>query len=153
MKLTEQEKKYHREYYQAHKEKKIKQSLTWAKENKEKKNLINAEWKKNHPEQVKDTASQYAKSRRAWWNAKSVKSKAKKLNAIASWIDLDLVGDMYEEARYFGLVVDHIVPLNSKIVCGLHWEGNLQLLTSEENCAKGNSYWPDMPTDMERLCI
>ena len=54
------------------------------------------------------------------------------------------VNDMYKEAAYQQLHVDNIVPLKSAIVCGLHWEGNLQLLTSVENIKKGNRTWPDM---------
>ena len=37
--------------------------------------------------------------------------------------------------------VDHIVPLAGKLVSGLHWEGNLQILTKSANGAKWNK-WP-----------
>jgi hypothetical protein len=41
--------------------------------------------------------------------------------------------------------VDHIVPLQSKLVCGFHNEFNLAVITAKENNAKRNYYWPDMP--------
>jgi hypothetical protein len=41
--------------------------------------------------------------------------------------------------------VDHIVPINSPYVCGLHWHGNMQVITKLENRTKGNLVWPDMP--------
>lgn len=46
--------------------------------------------------------------------------------------------------------VDHIVPLIGKIngkivVCGLHCEANLQIMSIEDNKRKGHTLWPDMP--------
>lgn len=41
--------------------------------------------------------------------------------------------------------VDHIVPLTSRLVCGLHCESNLQILPHIDNARKKNSVWPDMP--------
>jgi hypothetical protein len=36
--------------------------------------------------------------------------------------------------------VDHIIPLNGKLVSGLHVAANLQVLTATATEAKGNSY-------------
>lgn len=41
--------------------------------------------------------------------------------------------------------VDHIVPILSGVVCGLHWHGNMRVVTKAENASKGNRHWPDMP--------
>jgi len=60
------------------------------------------------------------------------------IKATPKWSDPRLIKDIYIEAKYHGLVVDHIVPLKGKTVCGLHWEGNMQLLPKMENQVKGN---------------
>lgn len=54
------------------------------------------------------------------------------------------INDFYKLAKEKGMEVDHIVPLNSDMVCGLHCIDNFQFLTREENARKSNKYWPDM---------
>lgn len=47
--------------------------------------------------------------------------------------------------------VDHIVPVQSKWVCGLNCEANMRVLPASENMSKGNRHWPDMPDVLEPL--
>jgi hypothetical protein len=47
--------------------------------------------------------------------------------------------------------VDHEVPLQHALVCGLHVPWNLSISTLEANMAKGNRTWPDMPEQQGNL--
>lgn len=68
----------------------------------------------------------------------SASRRARKLHATPSWANLALIKEIYACAE--GAHVDHIVPLQGKLVCGLHVESNLQYLTPEENLIKSNTF-------------
>ena len=64
--------------------------------------------------------------------------------ATPRWADPRAIREFYRAAPD-GHDVDHIVPLVSQHVCGLHCEANLQYLPSALNQSKRNFWWPDMP--------
>lgn len=78
--------------------------------------------------------------------ARAAKRRANKIKATPAWanhgyIRLFYEGAKIEEKRTGRKVhVDHIVPLQGKLVCGLHCEGNLQLLFAEDNLSKSNKF-------------
>lgn len=82
--------------------------------------------------------------------ARGAKRRARKLRATPPWANQKYITLFYQIAQEESILngkefhVDHIVPLNSKIVCGLHVEHNLQVLPKEKNLSKGNREWPDM---------
>ena len=63
--------------------------------------------------------------------------RALKINAVPKWCNLEKIKEIYKNCPK-GYHVDHIIPLNNPIVCGLHVENNLQYLTAKQNVSKGN---------------
>lgn len=89
-------------------------------------------WKVRNPEAVQASAN-------AW--------KRRARHAMPKWLTpqhKEQIRALYLAARRLtkdtGIkhVVDHIVPLRSELVCGLHVPWNLQILTHIENCSKSN---------------
>jgi len=82
--------------------------------------------------------------------AKNATRRANKVRATPKWANQSKIQELYvqrdliQKATCVAHTVDHWVPLNSPNACGLHWEGNLRVITDDENSRKSNLYWPDM---------
>lgn len=108
-----------------------KRARKWMEANREKYRVSSAKWRKaNLP-----TAAAAASRR-----------KAKLLQRTPSWADHEKIRQIYTLAKdltdFTGVEheVDHIYPLQGKLVSGLHVETNLQILTKQANRAKGNRF-------------
>lgn len=71
--------------------------------------------------------------------ARAVRYKTHRKFATPSWANLDKIKEIYDNCPT-GYQVDHIIPLQGRLVSGLHIETNLQYLTCEDNNRKSNKY-------------
>jgi hypothetical protein len=97
-------------------------------------------WKDNHKTQVRaDTKARRRKHREATpkWLSRKQKSEIRQLYQIAITMS-KTTGEQY--------VVDHIVPLRSEVVCGLHVPWNLRVIPRQENLLKSNKLIDTHPT-------
>ena len=119
----------------------------------------------NHREEVKAIAREYRKDNkekivgyfkeyRQLPSSKAAKlyshtlRKTLKIQATPAWFDKEEVKMIYTIAQERGLEVDHMVPLVSGLVCGLHVQDNLRCIPAALNRHKGNRYWPNMPKEV-----
>lgn len=96
------------------------------------KKIYQATWKERNVVWVRaDTKARRRKHREATpkWLSRKQKSEIRQLYQIAITMT-QTTGEQY--------VVDHIVPLRSHEVCGLHVPWNLRVITREENLKKSN---------------
>lgn len=98
-------------------------------------------WLDNNPEKRKKTSSEFMKRNRPYYTQYTSLRIRNVQQAKPSWANESDILDVYKEAQYFGLEVDHIIPIKHNLVCGLHVWDNLQLLTRSENAMKSNKFF------------
>jgi hypothetical protein len=100
-------------------------------------------------EKCRASSQRYQKENPHIYAAINAKYKASKLNQTPDWLandDFWLIEQIYELAalrtKLTGLAwqVDHIIPLQGKLVSGLHIPSNLQVIPAKLNRAKSNKY-------------
>jgi hypothetical protein len=95
-------------------------------------------YQENRPsilEQRKD----YLQKNKKLINSYKAKRRAIKLQAMPTWADQEKIKQIYV-TRPEGYHVDHVIPLQHPLVCGLHCEFNLQHLPAIENLSKYNKF-------------
>lgn len=101
-------------------------------------------WILNNPEKRKVSSSAYMKRNKPYYAAYQAVRTRHLMQAWPKWVEMDELEDIYKEAKYMQLEVDHIIPLKNKSICGLHVPWNLQLLTRSQNAVKSNKYDEDL---------
>lgn len=140
--------------YEGDPEKARARTAQWRAKNPEAARVALVEWRKKNRDHVR---SEDAKRLKKWkasnrWvtNADSMRRYAAKGQAAPSWCDHAEVKAIYQRAHHLrqsgqDVQVDHLVPLRSPLVCGLHVPANLAIVPTEHNMKKGNRVWPEMP--------
>lgn len=140
-----------REYHEKNRESIAERKKAYMARTKSETNRRSREWRERNPEKRRIVANNYVRRNPQKMAAAAAARRAVKLSATPAWSDPNEIGKIYEKARFLNALgerqfhVDHIVPLKSELVCGLHCESNLQIIWADENQSKGNRYWPGMP--------
>lgn len=110
-----------------------------------KKKALGDKYRAKNRKRLRRQAKAYYEANKPKHRARQAAYEATKISATPAWADFEKMEAFYLEADRLtaetGIPhdVDHFYPLNSKIMCGLHVETNLQIITAEENRRKSNS--------------
>lgn len=146
----------------ANRESQIERAIDWQKKNEERNRENQRQWRKNNPtlikeyktneyvrnaESIKERGKRYRQlnpEKESFWSAAK---RARKRMACPKWADKKKIKEIYRRAKELSMKsgvtyhVDHVIPLKSKVVCGLHVHDNLQIITAKENLEKKNSFF------------
>lgn len=118
---------------------------------------VNKSWREQNKEyyhnRFQQNRDEYLSWLRSWSEenpgrvkAKDRRRKVRNKLAFVPWADLDKINAAYKLAKELteqtGIPhhVDHIIPLQGKLVSGLHVEYNLAVIPAKDNLIKGNKY-------------
>lgn len=119
--------------------------------NKEKVYAKRREWAKANPEKARASAQKWRRANPHVVAAATMRRLCQKRKAMPVWACSSEIQQVYLKAKQVEAAtgvaqhVDHIVPLQSDLVCGLHVAYNLQVLPAHINIAKSNKRWEGQP--------
>lgn len=95
-------------------------------------------YRSNNVEVCKERQKQHYKNNKESYITRNIKYKTHRELATPPWANIDIIRRIYDCAE--GDHVDHIIPLQGDLVCGLHVETNMQYLSPEDNKSKGSRF-------------
>lgn len=132
---------YDKNRYLCNKEEKSLYDKEYYLKNRDKKLLYTRMYRLANTKNVSLAIRNHYLNNKAVYNAYSAKRRAAKLQATPQWANQEAIKLIYATVPK-GYHVDHIIPLQNPLVCGLHCEFNLQHLSAHDNLSKGNKYEP-----------
>lgn len=140
------------EYRERNKDKIKERTDKWLAENKERDKENKRRWYKEHKVEVIQKVMEWQEN-----NSEKLamsryincgKRRATKVQATPAWANKFFISEIYDLAKRRNKLntggvkwhVDHIIPLKSPLVCGLHVEHNLQVIPAIENQSKSNKF-------------
>jgi len=140
-----------KKWHEANRERSLTNKAAYNAANADKQSEYAKAWRKKNSVRVKAMAAIWTANNIVKKRASTAKRRATLLRAIPAWARLDDIERFYTlaarltEQTGIKATVDHVVPLQSRLVCGLHCAANLTILPETLNKRKGNLWWPDMP--------
>ncbi len=117
--------------------------------NKDERLKVKKAWRKANPERCKELKSEWIARNKEYYLARSAEYESVKRavcrKATPAWANKFFIREAYHLARLrtqaTGIKhhVDHIIPLQSDVVCGLHVETNLRVIPASTNIRKSNA--------------
>lgn len=117
------------------------------------KNEKSRQWYKENAESERERSKNKRLKNSGYYQMKCAERRLRIKKQTPLWIDTGKVAEIYKNANASGLEVDHIIPVNSKFVSGLHCQDNMQLLSRADNASKLNVIWPDMSNIKDKELI
>ena len=140
--------------YQANKQAVLARTAAYAKAHPELRREIHDKWRRRNLAVIARSVSEWRQRYPDRHLAATRKYATLVARAYPAWANDKAIRGFYAKARRAtaatGILhhVDHVVPIRSRIVCGLHCEANLQVIPWRDNLVKGNRHWPDMPENL-----
>jgi hypothetical protein len=140
---------YHRQYRLKNRDKLITYKKAWVEANPNKVKMDSKKRYQAKKDKIKAYVAEYKKLNPAKANANKAKRKAAKNQRTPKWltaIDFERIKTQYKLAEILTKLhnepwhVDHVIPLQGKLVSGFHVPSNLQVIRGSENCSKQNTF-------------
>ena len=138
-----------RAYKQANKEKLSASNKHYRDKTSETRLAYNAEYYKQHLEYCKAYRKEYKQLNKGCINNINARRRAEVIKRTPMWLTevekqyikaLYILADLQTKLTGIKWHVDHIVPLQGKIVSGLHIPKNMRVIPAIDNMKKGNRY-------------